>query len=134
MPPERDARGSHLSEPVKAVLVEGHKPIPAFLVPPPQGMEKGGALAPIPDGPQPPCKFYYKQNCVELAPIPWRLLDFMWKHRVALIDEAFEAVWEHENQRSPDALDAAKRRVNAALLKINASMVITEKSGSIMLE
>ena len=69
------------------------------------------------DGPHPPNIFRYAEKMTNLQPTAWKLLDYLWTHRVTEIQDAEEAVWGHDGVNSDNAIKSALKRINQALLE-----------------
>jgi hypothetical protein len=93
------------------------------------------ALPPESDGPQPPNKFLWQGKCAELQPIPWKLVDFLWKaeNHTAEIEAVFDGVWGDDSTRSDSALKTAISRANTALLEKEIPVTVSQKSGHVSL-
>jgi hypothetical protein len=81
------------------------------------------------DGPVSPKSFHWKGKSVELQPIPWKLLNFVWNepNKKARMPDLERAVWGDE-QQTDGKYKAAASKVNAAFMKAGCNLAL-RKSG-----
>jgi len=87
------------------------------------------------DGPIPPNKFRYAGKTIELEPIPWRLLDFLWPRKEP-VEEENEDMLKHvwgKDIVSPGAVRNAVVRCNNAFTEAGIPCTIERKSGWVQL-
>lgn len=92
------------------------------------------AELPTANGPQPPNLFTWRGKQIELPPLPWRLVNYLWdclEHRCR-IHSACDAVWEHD--ASANAIKGAISKANNAFAEANMPLCIRQKQGFLVFE
>jgi hypothetical protein len=83
-----------------------------------------------PDGLIPPNKLRIGGRVIEMEPIPWRLLRFIWDAMPVEIEDACQEVWGgRPGEIADNALKVALAKVNKALSDVNASWRLSSKNG-----
>jgi hypothetical protein len=88
------------------------------------------AVKASPDGPRPPNLLCRNSQSFPVAPLPWRLLDFLWKqpNMTAEIEDTMKAVWG-EKDATNNAASKAIGKANDALLNAGFRISVSKKNG-----
>jgi hypothetical protein len=92
---------------------------------------------PLPDGPQPPCEFWWEGRSWELQPVPYRVLCVLWPSfdRWVTCERILDQVWRaHGLDGNAGALETARKKANSAMREIRCWRKIRIKGGMIILE
>jgi hypothetical protein len=82
------------------------------------------------EGPIRPNSFRWKGKTTELEPKPWNLLNYVWNKpgKVCTQDDAWDAVWDKEENTKSEAIRAAVRRINEAFVEVNYEQSFSQKN------
>lgn len=69
---------------------------------------------PMPDGPAPPCFFWWQDECHRMAPRLWAMLNSLWDKEAPEVQEVARQVWANEG------LEVGQNTIHATLSKLNA--------------
>lgn len=90
--------------------------------------EEPKGLSPL-DGPIPPYGFRFGGQTIDVPPIPWRLLSFMWRKESESIDSVECNVWGHDQDVGASALKSAIHALNNCLQQVGFPKYLARKNG-----
>lgn len=101
-----------------------------------QSQSDGTTVEERPDGPKPPNMFCWNGRCLQVTPLTYRLLTYMWKRQNKAVEEAFviDALWGENNDKTPKSLKDPISLANRCLEELQARVTIGQKNGFVVME